>query len=88
MCLRNVYSMNIREQGPAGRGRDVGAASHHAKRAQQRLLLRDQPLPRPALPGEQKAAGEVPEDLLHAVRGQPVLLHHRRADPGALLQMW
>lgn len=42
-----------------------------------------------ALPsGEQKAAGEVPEDLLHAVRGQPVLLHHRRADPGALLQMW
>lgn len=40
-----------REQGPAGQRRDVGAAPHHAERAQQRLLLRDQPVPRPALPG-------------------------------------
>lgn len=40
-----------RDQGPAGGGRHVGAAPHHPERAQQRLLLRDQPVSRPALPG-------------------------------------
>lgn len=33
------------------------------------------------------AAGGRPEDLLHAVRGQPLLLHHGGADPRALLQV-
>lgn len=51
-----------RQQGPAagpGRAResDVGAAAHHAQWAQQRLVLRDQPVPGPALPGAPGAAG-------------------------------
>lgn len=38
-------------------------------------------------PGEPVPAGEVAEGVVDAVRGEPVLLHHGGADPGALLQV-